>query len=265
MAIEDIGFNQAELRILALLGDEKGHAQWEICDKLKIDKAYTSKTLKGLKNRGLIFSEERSLIRPRKERGPHTEYPYYIQKDQLPIITKTILQKIKHYLSKYQSTASERELLRAEGTLTPTPEGELPRSLVYWGAAEAIMGIFRDTLYRDCLSEIYKIDHITYDAACDLIYSESGIIWTTHRIWTDRGEPPKMSRVEAFQTLVSNIEHEKEVEAERRTLECDPVAIQTIKEMWNKGEITNIYKYLGYSHDATIAHINQMLDCGEIS
>ncbi len=265
MAIDDIGFNQAELRILALLGDEKGHAQWEICDKLKIDKAYASKTLKGLKNRGLIFSEERSLIRPRKERGPHTEHPYYIQKDQLPIITKTILIKIKRYLSMYQSTRSERELLRVEGTLTPTLESELSsRALSCMGAADIIMMIFRDTLYRDCLSKIHNMDHITYDAARDLIYSDSGIIWLHEKGAIYTVTPDKKSPVEAFQTLVSNIEYAKEVEAERRSLETDPIALQKIKDLWNKGR-TNIYKDLGYSQDTTIAQINQMLDCGEIS
>lgn len=259
MANGDFGFNQAELKVLAFLGDERGHAQWEICDKLKIDKAYASKTLKGLKNKGLIFSEERSLIRPGK-RGPQIEYPYYIQKEQLPFITKTILQKIKQYLGMYQSTSSERELLRAEGALTPTLESELSsRALGYVGASDAIIWIFRDTLYRDCLSRIYNMDHITYDAAHDLIYSQSGIIWL------HGDKPDKMSQVDAFQTLVSNIEHEKEVEAERRTLECDPVAIQTMKEMWNKGERTNIYKALDYSQDAIIAQINQMLGCNEIS
>jgi len=265
MANEDIGFNQAELRILALLGDEKGHAQWEICDKLKIDKAYASKTLKGLKNRGLIFSEERSLIRPGK-RGPQIEYPYYIQKDQLPIITKTILQKIKHYLSMLQSTHSERELLRAEGTLTPTLESELSsRKFHYWGMADIIITIFRDTLYRDCLSKIYNMDQITYDAARDIIYSQSGIIWLHEKGAIYTVTPDKKSPVEAFQTLVSNIEYAKEVEAERRTLENDPITLQKIKELWNRGAITNIHKDLGYSQDATIAQINQMLDCGEIS
>lgn len=259
MTIEDFGFNQAELRVLAFLGDEKGHAQWEICDKLKLDKAYASKTLKGLKNKGLIFSKERPLIRPGK-RGPQIEYPYYIQKEQLPFITKTILQKIKHYLSMLQSTSSERELLRSAGTLTPTLESELSSKILhYWGAAETIIMVFRDTLYRDCLSEIYNMDHITYDAARDLIYSQSGIIWL-------RGDKPdKMSQLDAFQTLVSNIEHEKEVEAERRTLESDPIAIQKIKEMWDKGARTNIFKALNYSQDATIAQINQMLGCNEIS
>ena len=159
-----------------------------------------------------------------------------------------------------QSTFSKRELLRAEGTLTPTLERELSsRALHYYGAAEIIMGIFKDTLYRDCLSEIYNMDHITYDAAHDLICSESGIIWL------HGGKPDKMCPVAAFQTLVSNIEHEKDVEAERRMLETDPIAFQKIKELWDKGARTDIYKALDYSQDATIAQINQMLDRDEIS
>ena len=241
------------------MGDEKGHAQWEICDKLKINKAYASKTLKGLKNRGLILNEERSLIRPGK-RGPQTEYPYYVQKDQLPFITKTILYKIRRYLSECKSVGSERELLRAEGTLTPTLEEELSsRALLRLGAAERTIMVFRDPLYRDCLSKIYNMDYISYDAARNLIYSEFGIVWCSS------AESDKISPEDAFRKLLSNIEHEKEIESERRKLEADPIALQKIKELWDKGARTGTDYSQFKSFDAVIAQINQMLACKEIS
>lgn len=259
MANDEIGFNDAELRVLAFLGDEKGHAQWEICDKLTLDKGYLSKILKGLKNKGLISNVERSLIRPGK-RGPQIEYPYYVQKDQLPFITKTILYKIRHYLSECKSVVSERELLRAEGTLPSALEKELSsRVLLHWGAAERTIMVFRDPLYRDCLSKIYNMDYVSYEGARALIYGEFGIVWCS----SDASD--KISPEDAFRKLLSNVEHEKKIETERRKLEANPIALQKIKELWDKGERTGISKSLDYPQDAVIAQINQMLACKEIS
>lgn len=260
MANDEIGFNDAELRVLAFLGDEKGHAQWEICDKLELDKGYLSKILKGLKNKGLILNGERPLVRRKGTRGPQIEYPYYIQKDQLRFITTTILHMIRRYLSECKSARSERELLRAKDALTPARAEELSsHALLLWGAAERTMMVFRDSLYRDCLSKIYNMNYITYNGARSLIYSEFGMVW-----YSD-AKTDNISPVDAFQKLLSDVEHEREVEAERRKIEVDPIAMQKIKELWAKGERTNLLRAFDHSPDAVIAQINQMLACKEIS
>lgn len=257
MVSDEIGFNDAELRVLALLGDEKGHAQWEICSELKIDKAYASKTLKGLKNRGLIFREDRDLDRPGR-RGPHTEYPYYIQKDQLQLIVDTFLYQIRRYLRESKVAHSKRKMLKANCTLTPSSEKRLvSKKLWYIAKANTLMHIFEIPLYRDCTSKTYGIDCISCEGIHGVLYSEVGLL---------RDAEQKVRSPEDFyREYLSKIEHAKKIEAERRKLEADPVAMQKIKELWAKDEIAGVLKSLGYSQDVIIAQINQMLNLRELS
>lgn len=259
MANDDVGFNKAELKVLALLADEKGHAQWEMRDKLKLDKAYLSKTLKGLESQGLIFKNERSLVRPRK-RGPQIEYPYYIQKNQLSNITKMILYQIRNYMGRSKDAHNELKMLKTKGVLSPALEEKLVREKLYYSAeAHEIRNILEIPLYRDCASKIFHLDCISYEGICGILDSEFGLI-TLH------SEQKIMNPEDYFQKHLSNIEYAKKIEAERKKLEADPIAMQKIKEIWVEGDRTTLSQALiGYSQDAVLAQINQMLTCKELS
>ena len=255
MAIEDFGFNQAELKVFALLGDEKGHAQWEICDILKLDKAYASKTLKGLKNSGLIFNEERSLIRPGK-RGPQIEYPYYIQKDRLRSIVDTFLYQIQRYLRESMAAHREREILKVNGALTSSSEkGLTSEKILYFAKADILMNIFEIPLYRDCASKSYGIECISCEGVRGILYSEVGLIVDA--------EQAVRSPEDLYRGYLSKIEHAKKIEDERRKLEADPVAIDAIKKH-ALGRSPDPLRSLGYSGEAIAAQINQMRAIGEI-
>ena len=257
MAGDETGFNKAELTILAFLADEKGHALWEMRDTLKLDKSQLSRSLKGLRNRGLISREDRDLDRPGK-RGPHTEFPYYIKKDRLLTIVKTFLYQIKLYQRESMAAHQTRELLKENDTLMPSLEKKLVlKKLNYLAEADTIIDLFEIPLYRDCLSEIYNINCISYEGIRSILHGGIGLL-------PDGGQEIRGPE-DFFRKHISNIEQSKKIEAERRKLEADLVAINEIKKRWAEGERTHLSRDLGYSVDAVVAQLNQMLAIREIS
>ena len=169
-----IGFNEDELRILALLADDKGHGLWEMSDKLEIDKGYLSKILRRMKIDGLIDKKERPLYRPPKEPGPHTEYPWYIQKDELPLIARKIHSQIVLNLCKSNFAFEEYE--SAQGSLKPFSAEELIwDQLDYFGKAEEVMELLDIPLFRDEVAKIYRRKGTSSRELRDLLLLEIGL------------------------------------------------------------------------------------------
>jgi hypothetical protein len=258
--VKDVGFNEAELKVLAFLSDGIGHALWEMCDKLGLDKDYLSKTIKELKNKGLIFNKERSLVRPGK-RGPQIEYPYYIQTGQLPNITTIILSQIRYYKGKAKDADREREMLEAFGDLTPELNDNLIQDLLNNECeADVILDMFQIPLYRDCAAKIFNINCISYEGICDLIDSEFGLIGLDAE--QEVGNPEDL-----FKMHLLKIKNAKAIESERKKLEDDTIAIKKLKERWADGErnVNRLSEATGYPSDVLCSKINQMFYCKEIS
>jgi len=70
------------IRILSLLSDEKGHANWDIAKYIEEEKGNTKKKIDLRKKDGLIVAgRPRPTTRPKSSRPNQLEIPYYISKD----------------------------------------------------------------------------------------------------------------------------------------------------------------------------------------
>jgi predicted transcriptional regulator len=267
---KEAGFNESELKVFSFLADDEGHALWKMHKELGIDEGYLAKILKGLKAKGLIYKKERSLVRPGK-RGPQTEYPWHIHKDKLSNITEKVLFQIRHYMAKGIAASNEIDILKVNGVLTPSLKDKLTSELLfYWGKADETMELFKIPLYRDSAAEILHLDCISYEGICGLMYNQFGILPFTLRSSVDeakhREEQKIMTPQYFFEKYKSNLENAITNESGRRTLEANTVAIQKIKELWNKGcrNGREIAGAIGQPSDVVNAEIEKMLDCREI-
>lgn len=265
-----VGFNESELKVFSFLADDEGHALWKMHKELGIDEGYLDKILKGLKSKGLIYKKERSLVRPGK-RGPQTEYPWHIHKDKLSDITKTVLSQIWYYMAKGIAADHEKYILKVNGGLTPSLEKKLTSELLfYWYNVYETMELFKIPLYRDSAAEFFRLDYISYKGICDIIYNEFGNLPFTFRSSVEakhREEQKLITPQHIFETYKSNLENAITNESRRRTLEANIVAIQKIKELWNKGGRNGreIAGAIGQPSDVVNAEIEKMLKCREIA
>jgi len=70
---------KAQVRIILILLDNKGHAQWELADYLEMQDSNLSPILKKLAKSGIIFQgNARISNKKRKKEGDYKEFPYYL-------------------------------------------------------------------------------------------------------------------------------------------------------------------------------------------
>lgn len=81
-----------EIRIYFILSDEKGHANWEIAEKLGKKPPNLSKMLTKLEAKGNIYRESRPTTNPHSSHPNQPEDPYYLHKNM--DVFKYILQKL---------------------------------------------------------------------------------------------------------------------------------------------------------------------------
>jgi hypothetical protein len=269
---QDVGFNEVELKILSLLADGKGHALWKMQDELKVDKGLLSRTLKGLKTKGLIYNEERPLARSPGERGPQIEYPWYIQKDKLNNIARIVLSRIKQYMAKSVAASQERRLLKAEGRLTHSLKNRLTSDFLHYHAeADMMMSFFENPLYRSEAAKCYHIDCISYEGLEDLIYREFGILTLINTSKSDeiknREIRKNLTPRYSLEKHIERYDQGRKIESERIKLEANKDTILKIKELWNEGSRNSIEiaEKIAQPADVVSAQIEKMLSCREIA
>jgi predicted transcriptional regulator len=131
------GFSKDELNVFVFLADEKGHGLWEMSEKLGIDKSHLSNVLKKLKTDGLIYRDERPLTRPPRERGPKTEYPCYIRKNDFSQIGQYLRDQVNFDRKSLEAAQIGKEgyhevkqhghMIIASGYLVDRPEKEIKK------------------------------------------------------------------------------------------------------------------------------------------
>ena len=86
---------ESQFKVLLILFDDKGHAGWELAEKLGMENSNLNPLLKKLEQRNLIFQgAPRKSTKPKKRKGQrregdYKEFPYYLNKD-LTILGKII-------------------------------------------------------------------------------------------------------------------------------------------------------------------------------
>lgn len=70
---------KTQVKVILILLDNKGHAQWELADYLEMQDSNLSPLLKELAKKGIIYQGDarRSNNRQKKE-GDYKEFPYYL-------------------------------------------------------------------------------------------------------------------------------------------------------------------------------------------
>jgi hypothetical protein len=85
---------KSQFKALLILFDDKGHAGWELAEKLGMEDSNLNPLLKKLEQKNFIFRGERKSTKPlkakgKKKEGDYKEFPYYLNKD-LTILGKII-------------------------------------------------------------------------------------------------------------------------------------------------------------------------------
>jgi hypothetical protein len=73
---------ETQFKVLLILFDNKGHAEWELAQDLGMEESNLNPRLKGLlKKRFIIQGKSRISGKPKKREGDYKEIPYYLNKN----------------------------------------------------------------------------------------------------------------------------------------------------------------------------------------
>jgi predicted transcriptional regulator len=73
---------ETQFKVLLILFDNKGHAEWELAQDLGMEESNLNPRLKGLlKKKFIIQGKSRKSGKPRKREGDYKEIPYYLNKN----------------------------------------------------------------------------------------------------------------------------------------------------------------------------------------
>lgn len=77
-----IDFTPYQVGVLLEIADEKGHPNWQLADKMGVDKSNILKVLGQLEKRGLVEQRGyRKTTNPKSSRPNKKEFPYYLVQD----------------------------------------------------------------------------------------------------------------------------------------------------------------------------------------
>jgi predicted transcriptional regulator len=89
---------ERQVKIILILLDDKGHAEWELANDLEMVDSNLNPILKKMERMGIIYQgEARTSGKQQKRKGDYREFPYYLSNnvDGLRIMIKEIAQTHK--------------------------------------------------------------------------------------------------------------------------------------------------------------------------
>ena len=150
------------MRILSLLSDGKGHANWEIAEYLNKEKGNTNKKLNKMKSDGLIeIRDSRPTTKPGSSRPNQREFPYYISKG-LRTFDNIIDLAIE------SDSTDLRDLILDSEYMNTSINGNT--FVVIYNAIEKYLGIgdFKRSAANGILTKLATVEE--YQKVADLIY-----------------------------------------------------------------------------------------------
>jgi predicted transcriptional regulator len=73
---------ETQVKVVMILLDEKGHAEWELAEYLDMEDSNLNPILKELERMGITYQgEARISSKQRKRKGDYKEFPYYLGKN----------------------------------------------------------------------------------------------------------------------------------------------------------------------------------------
>ena len=93
-------FTEKKLKVILILLDDEGHAEWDLAKHLGIRDSNLNPILKELEKRGIIFQgQARKSGKEKSRNGDYKEFPYYLARklDILKTLIKEIAESTRFY------------------------------------------------------------------------------------------------------------------------------------------------------------------------
>jgi hypothetical protein len=247
------------IKALCISADGKPHFQKDVIAALNIDQSEFGKNVyQPLKDCGVWQDDEKSKTCFKTRKRGRPACPVIISRDKIPDIVRTALSQIRVSMRKSDNAHVRLESLEIEECSTRSLREKLEiEQLDYYGKSEDTMELFRCPLFRDQAAKEYNLDCITYEGLRALIDFEFGI--------QEFEDSETVNPIYFSEKFGAKLKLAEKTEIERRKLEADPITMKKIKEGWAKGYRCFSPSLWGYSQDALIAQIEQMLALQEIS
>lgn len=104
-----------------ILADDEGHANWDLCERLGIDRGNMTRELRAMEEDGLIYKgPSRSTTNPKHKNKQYLEHPFYIGKDNsvyTPFVNFIIKEDLRDVLIEFLRSDHMKKIIAERGFL----------------------------------------------------------------------------------------------------------------------------------------------------